>query len=143
MRTYRLKLSDKVVKFLKRIKRQYKVKLSVADIQEYNIKAFDIPEAAGYFFVVNNQKHIYVNNKQHYKNSHDLIVLHEIGHLLMHEYSLYEHMNQEESFANGYAIAKASEMGLPISENMIMEMCKYSAQYYETHKQKKKRIKRK
>ena len=143
MRTYRLKLSDKVVKFLKKIKRQYKVKLSVADTQEFNIKTFDIPEAAGYFFVVNNQKHIYVNNKQHYKNSHDLIVLHEIGHLLMFQHQFYEHVNQEESFANGYAIAKATEMGLPISENMIIQMCKYSASYYDANKQKKKRIKRK
>lgn len=143
MRTYRLKLSNQVIKFLKKIKRRYKVKLSVAHIQEFNIKTFDIPEAAGYFFIANGQKHIYVNNKQSYKNSHDLIVLHEIAHLLMHENQFYEHMNQEESFANGYAIAKANEMKLPISEHMIIEMCKYSADYYDRNKQKKKRAKRK
>ena len=143
MRTYKLKLSNKVIAFLKKMKRRYKVKLSVANIQEFNIKSFDLPKAAGYFFVANKQKHIYVDNKQSYKNSHDLIVLHEIAHLLMHENNFYEHMNQEESFANGYAIAKANEMGLQITENMIIEMCKYSAKYYDSNKQKKKRAKRK
>ena len=142
-KSYKLKLLPKTIKFLKKIKKQYKVKISVAHIQEFNIRHYGIPEAAGYFFVANGEKHIYVNNRQHYKNSHDLIVLHEIAHLLMNDYDFYQHMNQEESFANGYAISKAIEMGININENMILEMCEYSADYYDKNKQKKIRTKKK
>lgn len=129
-----MKLSPKTHRFLKKIKRKYKIKVSVGDIQEFNIKSFALPEAAGYFFVVDGKKHIYVNNKQSYRNSHDLVVLHEIGHALMHSHELYQYSNQEESFANGYALAMATELGLKVSESMIMEMADYSETYFLKNK---------
>lgn len=139
--TYKLKLSEKTFKYLKKIKREYKVKLSVGPIQEFNIKHFDIPEAAGYYFIAGDQEHIYVNNRQGYKNSHDVIVLHEIGHLLMNRHRYPQYTNQEESFANGFALAKAQELGIHVHPDMVLEMCKYSNTYFETNR--RKRTKRK
>jgi len=129
-RSYKLKISPKTYKYLKKVRREYKVKVSVGDIQDFDIKTFDIPEAAGYFFTVGKQKHIYVNNKQMYKNSHDLVVLHEIGHMLMHCYHFFNYLNQEESFANGFALAKATEMGLKVNQDMILLMSDYSEKYF-------------
>lgn len=135
-KSYKLKLSPKTLKYLKKIKREFKVKLSVGNIQEFDIKQFDLPEAAGYFAVIDNKEHIYVNNKQYYKNSHDLVVLHEIGHLLMHRYNFFGYTNQEESFANGFALAMATTMGLKVDNNMILEMCNYSDNYYKANGKK-------
>jgi hypothetical protein len=133
-KTYKLKLAPQTFKYLKKIKRKFKIRLSVGEIQEFNIKHFGLPEAAGYFFVVDGKEHIYVNNRQSYKNSHDLVVLHEIAHLLMHRYHLYGYSNQEESFANGFALAMASDMGLHVDGNMVLEMSKYSDRYYRRNK---------
>jgi hypothetical protein len=138
-KSYRLKLNEKTIKYLKKIKREYKVKISVGDIQEFDIKSFNIPEAAGYYFVCDDKEHIYVANRQGFKYSHDVIVLHEIGHLLMNRHRYLKYSNQEESFANGFALAKAQELGIYVHPEMVLEMCKYSDNYYNSNRKKVKR----
>ena len=141
-KSYRLKLHEKTIKYLKKMKREYGVKLSVGAIQEFNIKQFDMPEAAGYYFICGGQEHIYVSNKQVYKHSHDVIVLHEIGHMLMNRHRYPQYSDQEESFANGFALAKAQELGLYVHPDMVLEMCKYSETYWNRANERKKKTKK-
>ena len=54
-----------------------------------------------------------------------------------HRYPKYS--NQEESFANGFALAKAQELGIYVHPEMVLEMCKYSDKYYNTNKKKVRR----
>jgi hypothetical protein len=125
-KTYKLKLTPQTLKYLKKIKRKYKVKLSVGPIQDFDLEEFGIVPQPGYFIVSEGLTYIYVNNRQPYKSSHDLVVLHEIGHLLMHRYDFYQYQNQEESYANGFALSMATELGIKTSQEMINEMGEYS-----------------
>jgi len=147
-RLYRLKLHDKTIKYLNKIKREYGVKVSVGKIQDFNINEFfDIDgtpltagSAAGYYFATfDGSEYLYVANKQVYKKGHDAIVLHEIGHLLLNRHRYVKYKSQEESFANGFALAKAQELGIYIDPDMVIEMCKYSDKYYKKTIKKVKR----
>jgi hypothetical protein len=147
-RLYHLKLHDKTIKYLNKIKREYGVKVSVGKIQDFNINEFfdfdgeplKANEAAGYYFTTRDGvEHIYVANKQVYKKGHDAIVLHEIGHLLLNRHRYLKYKSQEESFANGFALAKAQELGIYIDPDMVIEMCNYSDNYYKKTIKKVKR----
>jgi hypothetical protein len=133
-KTYRLKLQEKTIRYLKKIKKEYGVKLSVGSIQEFDLDYFKIPEASGYYFVYDNIEHIYVSNHQEFKYNHDVVVLHEIGHLLMNRHRYRKYRNQEESFANGFALAKAQELGIDVHPKMVTEMCKYSESFWNRTK---------
>jgi hypothetical protein len=74
-----------------------------------------------------------------YKHSHDVIVLHEIGHMLMNRHRYPQYSDQEESFANGFALAKAQELGLYVHPDMVLEMCEYSKKYYLNNKKVKRK----
>ena len=50
--------------------------------------------------------------------------------MLMHCYHFFNYLNQEESFANGFALAKATEMGLKVNQDMILLMSDYSEKYF-------------
>lgn len=141
-KTYRLKLHEKTIRFLKKIKREYGVKLSVGPIQEFDIDYFNMPEAAGYYFICDGIEYIYVSNRQGFKYSHDVVVLHEIGHLLMNRHRYLKYNNQEESFANGFALAKAEELGIYVHPEMVTEMCKYSETYWNRSNERKKKTKK-
>lgn len=137
---YNLKLLPETIKYLKKIRKKYKVRVSVADIQDFNISYFGITIQGGAFFDFDNQSHIYVNNKQYYKSGHDYIVLHEIAHLLLYRYNFKNYSNQEESYANGYALSLATELNIPIDEKLIKEMCKYSNRFFLKNLKSRRRL---
>ena len=66
-KTYKLKLAPQTLKYLKKIKRKYKVKLSVGPIQDFDLEEFGIVPQPGYFIVSEGLTYIYVNNRQPYK----------------------------------------------------------------------------
>jgi hypothetical protein len=140
-KTYKLKLTPQTLKYLKKIKRKYKVKVSVGPIQDFDLEVFGIEPQPGYFIVSEGQTYIYVNNRQPYKSGHDLVVLHEIGHLLMNQYNFNKYQNQEEAFANGFALSMGTELGIKASLDMINEMCYYSHGYFARNKTSRKKLK--
>lgn len=140
-KTYKLKLTPQTLRYLKKIKRKYKVSVSVGPIQDFDLEVFGIEPQPGYFIVSEGQTYIYVNNRQPYKSGHDLVVLHEIGHLLMNHYNFNNFQNQEESYANGFALSMGTELGIKASQCMIDEMCRYSHLHFVRNKKNRKKSK--
>jgi hypothetical protein len=139
-RTYKLKLVPKTLQHLRDIRKKYKVKVSVGPIQDFDLNEFGIDLGApGLFFSFENQTYIYVSNRQSYKSGHDYIVLHEIAHLLMHRYDFEEYTDQEEAYANGYALSVASDLGISIDKHIIKDMNKYSQEYFKRYYKKKRK----
>lgn len=135
-KTYKLKLTPQTLKYLKKIKRKYKVKVSAGPIQDFSLDEFGLEPQPGMFIVSENQTYLYVSNNQPYKSGHDYVVLHEIGHLLSHRYSIQKtkYAGQEEAYANGFALAIATELRLPLNKSMLDEMGKYSEKFFKRNK---------
>lgn len=124
---YKLKLQEQTVLFLKQIRKKYKVKVCAGPFKDFRLEDFNILPGEsghiGYYFQCKKQKHIYVNDLLPYRDGHDLVVLHEIGHLLLTDYRF---CRQDESFANGFAFAMATQLKIKASKNMIKDMELYS-----------------
>ena len=142
-KTYKLKLQPQTLKYLKKIKRKYKVKVSAGPIQDFNLEVFGLEPGPGYFIVSEGEPYIYVNNRQPYRSGHDYVVLHEIGHLLSDRYRIpkTKYYAQEEAYANGFALAIATELGLPLNKSILEEMGEYSLIYFKRNKSSRKPIK--
>jgi len=132
-KTYKLKLAPQTLKYLKKIKRKYKVKVSVGPIQDFSIDEFGLESSPGLFIVSEGKPYIYVSNRQPYKAGHDYVVLHEIGHLLSDRYKIQKtkYAPQEEAYANGFALAIATELNLPLNKSILQEMGEYSHSFFK------------
>jgi hypothetical protein len=141
MRKHNLKLSKKVIEYLSFVRKKYKAKMSVGALfRDFDILTILPREALDYYqgchFVYKGKHHIFINNKMNLKSGHDLVALHEVAHLLMNKYNFYQ---QEEAFANGFAFAKAKELGLRPDKRTTLELVKYSER---VNKERKKRFRK-
>jgi len=123
----KLTLSKKTWNYIKEIRKKYKVKFSVGKYKDFNISDFltedQIEIYSGCQFRHKNQHHIYISSKQVLKDGHDLVALHEIGHMLLNNYNF---CHQEEAFANGFAFAMAKLMGLKTPKSSVHKFVLYS-----------------
>lgn len=143
MDSYKLKLRPETLRYLKKIKRKYKVKVSVGPIQDFSLDEFGLEPQPGLFIISEGQSYIYASNRQPYKSGHDYVVLHEIGHLLSNRYRLQntKYAGQEEAYANGFALAIATELGIPLNMSMLDEMGEYSHKFFKRNTSSRKKSK--
>ena len=132
---YKLNLSKSLLKYLNEIRRKHKVRVCGGPYEDFDIRDLLTEDELDYFsgchFVSKGRHHIFINPVQSIKVGHDLVVLHEIGHMLLHGNHFH---HQEESFANGFAFAMAKSLGLKIVKSMRDKLVVYSELHLKAHK---------
>jgi len=132
---YKLSLSKSVLAYLSTIRSKHKVRVCGGPHKDFDIYDLLTEDELNYFsgchFVSRGKHHIFINSNQSIKVGHDLVVLHEIGHMLLHGNHFY---HQEESFANGFAFAMAKTLGLKIPRSMRDKLVVYSEQHLKANK---------
>lgn len=138
MKKHKLRLSKKVIEFLATIRLKHKVRVSCPPFEDFDINDF-IPKEmqnifAGCHFVSKSKHHLFVNPIQSYgKIGHDLIVLHEIGHVLLNKNNFDQ---QEEAFANGFAFCMAEQLKIKVDNKVRTMLLKYSESEFKRRKKR-------
>lgn len=132
---YKLKLSKGLLTYLSFVRNTHKIRVCGGPYKDFNIRDLLTDDELDYFsgchFVSNGKHHIFINPIQTIKTGHDLVVLHEIGHMFLHENHFH---HQEESFANGFAFAMAKSLGLKIVKSMRDKLVIYSELHLKASK---------
>jgi hypothetical protein len=59
----------------------------------------------------------------------------------MNRYNFNQYQNQEEAYANGFALSMGTELGVKASQDMIDEMSQYSHLHFVRNKKNRKKSK--
>lgn len=114
-RQYKLKVSKECHRFFMSMCRKHKIVLSYGSRKEFEIDGNG--GIQGFAFQdLDDVSYIYINPKQFVGGYHDLVVLHELGHILLFDAKIGE---VEEYMASGYAIATAKHMGFKTNRRLI------------------------
>lgn len=121
MKKYKLNLNPKTISFVRKLAKSHCWNLHIGKIKDFECTDSVTTEIGGCAFDdYNGEKYLFINDFIPMKYGHDLVVLHEVGHLLMWG------INNSESYANGYAIATAKQLGLKLNKKMVAHLIKYA-----------------
>ena len=123
-KTYPTKISPKVKRLISTLSKKLKINIHLLSRKDFVMSAEQAPPVLGGFFFEGSDRELYlfINDRQIFKDGHDLIALHELGHALYHKLDLGEH---EEIMACGFAIAMAKILNIPIKGPVLKRFKEY------------------